>query len=112
MKEFTRYRINKGARCLFDSNTIIKINGLLIDLGEPTAINVTPNQNITFFGLSVKTPSDASKMIKWQDEEIDHVLFLFLKSNGDLVDNAFAYELMMDNELELVTSLEEELSIE
>ena len=51
-------------------------------------------------------------MIKWQDEEIDHVLFLFLKSNGDLVDNAFAYELMMDNELELVTSLEEELSIE
>lgn len=104
--EFIRYRIDKGPRCSFDSNTIITIDGDPEYLGEATIIDVVPNQKVTFFGMSVKVPSDASKMVKWQNEEIDQVILLFLKSNGDLVDNAFAYELTMDNELELTTESE------
>lgn len=129
MKEFVRYRIELGPRCMFDANTHVDaliessyatsgtpLNDLLIgdtdDNGYIAKVasisNVTPNQVLTFYGLTIKVPSDASKMVKWEETSIKSVLVLFLKSNNTLVDNAFAYQICMDNEIELEELEEQE----
>lgn len=130
MKEFVRYRIELGPRCMFDANTHVNaliessyatsgtpLNDLLIggtdDDGEYIAkaasiSDVTPNQVLTFYGLTIKVPSDASKMVKWEESSIKSALVLFLKSNNTLVDNAFAYQICMDNEIELEDLEEQE----
>jgi hypothetical protein len=103
MKEFIRYRIDAGPRCTFDSNTIVRFgpdcfsDSLQYLNEEPVITNVIPNEKLNFFGISVNVPEDASKMVKWYSDSVDTVVLLFLKEDGTLVDNAFAYHITMDN---------------
>ena len=108
MNEYIRYNVEEiGTRCAYDSETAVIINddhSLLESLGydkTPTIVNISPNQKLTFFGLSVKVPDNASKMVKWNSSEINSVLLLFLDADGNPVENSFAYQLTMDNVLEL-----------
>lgn len=95
-----------GPRCTFDSNTIVNFGDGFSDSleclnAEPVTTNVVPNTKLNFFGISVNVPEDASKMVKWDSDSVDTVLLLFLKEDGTLVDNAFAYHITMDNWIEL-----------
>lgn len=106
MNEFIRYKVEEvGARCAYDSQTEVElINGIPLSfLGyeSPIITNVTPNQELTFFGLKVKIPNGASKMVKWSSNTVDSVLLIFLDEDGNPVENSFAYQLTMDNTIEL-----------
>lgn len=110
MNEFTRYRVSLGERCVFDDNTEIQIynasnfdNVVLDELLNTTReiIDVTPNQIIDLYGISLKVPEDAAKMLKWSSSEKDIALVIFLNSNGKVVNNGFAYQIVMENWVEL-----------
>lgn len=130
MNELTRYRIELGPRCAFDEHMSLNffdnnyednIN-LLMNLcyeedstseettyifKSPEKINVTPNQKLNIYGIYITVPSDASKMIKWSSDQTKSALLFFLKSDSELVDNAFAYQICMDNWIEIEIEIED-----
>ena len=119
MNELTRYRIELGPRCMFDNNTFMNFSGIDNDnlimnicyyedpiseelsMRIPEKLDVTPNQKLNIYGIYITVPGDATKMIKWSSDSIKSALLLFLKSDTELVDNAFAYQICMDNWIEI-----------
>lgn len=116
MNTLTRYTINFGERVAFDENTDIDfvslegdegllLNTLLLD-GDlqsgtttkiPDIMSVVPGQRYDFYGISLKAPDDAVKMVKWTNDSLHSAFVLFLNNNDKPVDNAFAYLICMDN---------------
>lgn len=106
MNELIRYKVDEvGTRCAYDSQTEVELtDGIpfrILNYGSPIITNVSPNQKLTFFGLSIKVPNGASKMVKWSSNTVDSVLLIFLDEDGNPVENSFAYQLTMDNTIEL-----------
>lgn len=115
MNTLTRYTINFGERVAFDENTDIDFSslgdeGLLLQfllLDEdfqpeiktkiPDIISVVPGQRYGFYGISLKAPDDAIKMVKWTNDSLHSAFVFFLNNNDKPVDNAFAYLICMDN---------------
>lgn len=116
MNGLKRYRIDLGPRCAFDNHTYMDINysnenpwDVLNELCwehteedewnfiSPEKSNVTPNQKLNIYGISLTVPTDAAKMVKWSSNSIKSALVFFLKSDDTLVNNAFAYLICMDN---------------
>ena len=117
MNELRRFRIELGKRTTFDEHTIVDhpLDPILDDLlweeteegsdiwivKQPEIITVTPNQKINIYGIILTVPQDASEMVKWSSDSIKSALVYFTKSTNELVDNAFAYRICMDNWIEL-----------
>ena len=72
-----------------------------LELQSPTIVNVTPGQTFDFYGIILKAPSDAAKMIKWTNDSINAALVSFIKSDNTAAGDSFLYQICNDNWMEL-----------
>ena len=108
MNTFTRFRIELGPKVTFDENTVFLMDGVenpssseLFD--TVNMIDVSSKSKVLVQNIELKVPTDASKLVEFKKDVAS--LAFFIKSDGTLVNDAFAYSIVDDNWIKFETPI-------